>query len=110
MKNKYSVFWVDIAQKDLNEIIEYIADDSPESALKVFNKIKSKSETLSSFPEKGRIVPELKYFNVLNFRELIVSPWRIVYKIEKQSVYIVAIYDSRRNLEDILLQRVLLEN
>ncbi|HPJ41757.1 MAG TPA: type II toxin-antitoxin system RelE/ParE family toxin [Spirochaetota bacterium] len=42
-----------------------------------------------------------------NYRELIVVPWRIIYRIEEQKVYILAVIDSRRNFEDIILKRIM---
>ena len=103
----YSVFWTITAQNDLDNIIEYISNDSIENALIILYKIKEKAETLYSFPERGRIIPELKYHNIENYRELILNPWRIIYKIEKDIVYVLSVIDGRRNIEDILLERLL---
>ena len=58
-------------------------------------------------PEKGRIVPELEFFHIRTYREIIESPWRIIYRIEEQKAHILAVIDGRRNVEDILLQRFL---
>jgi len=41
------------------------------------------------------------------YRELISSPWRIMYKVDSDTVYIMAIFDSRQNVEDLLLQKLL---
>jgi hypothetical protein len=41
------------------------------------------------------------------YRELISSVWRIIYKVDNDSVYIMAIFDSRQNIEDLLLQKLL---
>ncbi len=65
MTNRYKVIWSEIAEHDLERIIEYIAIDSPSNAIKVLNKIKKKSSALYRLPERGRIVPELKEFNIL---------------------------------------------
>lgn len=42
-----------------------------------------------------------------DYRELILRPWRVVYRIECEIVRIVAVVDSRRSLADILLDRVM---
>jgi hypothetical protein len=39
------------------------------------------------------------------YRELIELPWRIIYKIEEDKVFVLAVIDGRRNMEDILLDR-----
>ncbi len=107
MSREYNIIWADIAEKDLKNIIEYIADDSPINALKVFKKIKEKASSLYSFPDRGRLVPELKDQGILQYRELIHSPWRIIYRISESTVYVLSVLDARRNIEDILLKRLL---
>ncbi len=107
MKNRYKVIWSNIAEHDLELIIEYIAIDSPSNALKVLTKIKKRSEALYSFPERGRIVPELLEFNILQYREIIIDPWRVVYKVIERHVFVMSVLDSRRNIEDILLDRLI---
>jgi addiction module RelE/StbE family toxin len=106
-KEKFVVNWTSTAKNDLRRIIRYIAIDSIESSLKILDKIESKAATLNSFPERGRIVPELKVNNVESYHEIIINPWRIIYKIEKKNVYIISVIDGRRNIEDILLERFL---
>lgn len=101
------VFWTHTAKNDLGEIIEYIAQDSVETAIKKYEDIKAAAEELSMFPEQGRIIPELERQNIVNYREIIISPWRIMYKIEAGIVYVMAVIDGRRNIEDILLRRQL---
>lgn len=65
----------------------------------------AKVSTLCTMPERGRIVPELKLHSISLFRELIISPWRIICHITDRIVYVYAVIDCRRNLEEILLAR-----
>ncbi|MBI5374659.1 MAG: type II toxin-antitoxin system RelE/ParE family toxin [Candidatus Schekmanbacteria bacterium] len=106
MKNKYDVIWADIAEKDLIDIVKYIAEDSPSNAFEKFEEIKKKASNLNAFPERGRIVPELQSQGIVLYRELIISPWRIVYRISEKAVYVLSVLDSRQNVEDILLKRL----
>lgn len=101
------LLWTESAKNDLNEIIDYIANDSKEIALEKLLEIKDNTKQLSSFRNHGRIIPELKKQNIIKFREVIVSPWRIMYKISDDKIYIMAVIDGRRNIEDILLKRQL---
>ncbi len=103
----YKVYWASVAEDDLKEIIEYLSLDGPATARNIFNKIRTKSSTLHQFPEKGRIVQELKDHGISIYRELVVSPWRIIYRISDKKVYVLAVIDSRRNVEDILLKRLI---
>ena len=106
MSKKYQVNWSNIAENDLKNIIEYIADDSPSNAFKIFKNIKQKASMLFTFPERGRIVPELSDQGILQYREMIIPPWRILYRISEKRVYVLSVLDSRRNIEDILLKRL----
>jgi len=87
-------------------IPEYIAAENPDVASKKLKEIKQKAGDLVAFPEKGRLVPELLAQGILIYRELIVSPWRIVYRTTANKVYVLSVLDSRRNIEDILLDRL----
>ena len=106
MNQKYDVVWSNIAENDLKNIVEYIADDSPPNALKILKRIAQKASSLYTFPERGRIVPELRDQGILQYRELVISPWRILYRISEKSVLVLSVLDSRRNIEDILLKRL----
>ncbi|MDA3941289.1 MAG: type II toxin-antitoxin system RelE/ParE family toxin [Spirochaetia bacterium] len=104
---KCDVIWTDTAKKDLNDIIEYIAQDTIEIAIQKYEKIKGITRQLVLFPDQGRIIPELLKHNITKYKELIISPWRLIYKVDNNIVYIMAVIDGRRNIEDILLQRLL---
>ncbi len=106
MAKRYRVDWSESAQEDLKAIIEYFFAHSPSAAKDNLGKIKTRVSALYSLPQRGRIVPELKEHGILQYRELIVPPWRVIYRISEQSVYVLSVIDSRRNVEDILLQRL----
>ena len=107
MKKRYDVIWSETSEKDLTGIVEYIAADSPSNAFEIFKEIKEKASRLYTFPERGRIVPELKDQGIVLYRELVVPPWRIIYRLSKKTVYILSVLDSRQNIEDILLKRLI---
>ncbi len=107
MNKKYEVIWSNVAENDLKNIIEYIAADSPSNAFRIFKNIKQTASNLYTFPERGRVVPELRDQGILQYRELIISPWRIIYRISEKIVYVLSVLDSRQNIEDILLKRLI---
>ena len=107
MRKKYDVIWSETSEKDLMGIVEYIAADSPSNAFEIFKEIKKKASSLYTFPDRGRIVPELQDQGIFLYRELIVPPWRMIYRISKKTVYILSVLDSRQNVEDILLRRLI---
>ncbi len=103
----FEVLWTKNAEFDLESIIEYIKTDSVKLAKDIFFEIRNRCNDLSTFPTSRRIVPELQQIGVLKYRELIYKRWRIVYKIENDKIFIVAVVDSSRDIEDILFQRLL---
>ncbi len=107
MSKKYGVVWSNVAEDDLKNIIEYIAADSPSNALKIFRRIKQKASSLYTFPGRGRIVPELRDQGIIQYRELIIPPWRVLYRISEKIVCVLSVLDSRQNIEDILLKRLI---
>ena len=107
MNKKYKVEWAAVAESDLKQIIDYMAADNPGNALHLFKKIRQKASSLYAFPERGRIVPELQDQGIHIYRELIIAPWRIIYRISDGTVFVLSVIDSRRNIEDILLNRLL---
>jgi toxin ParE1/3/4 len=107
MKRKYEVLWPNVAEKDLIGIIEYIALDNSANDLKVFRKIKKKASNLYFFPERGRLIPELHDQGVSQYGELGIPPWRIIYRISEKALYVLSVFDSRQNIEDILLERLI---
>lgn len=106
MNPVYEVIWADVAENDLKEIIEYISLDSHHNALITLKNIKQGASNLYTLPARGRIVPELQAQGISQYRELIIPPWRLVYRISERQIYVLAVLDARRNVEDILLSRL----
>lgn len=106
MRRSFEVRWAGIAESDLMGIISHIAADSLDSALDVLEKIKTRASKLESAPQRGRVVPELQRQGITLYRELIINPWRLMYKIEGNVVFVVSVIDGRRNVEDVLLSRL----
>ncbi len=105
-KASFRVLWTESAVRDLEGIVAYIAADAPVNAERILARLKSKVELLEVTPQRGRLVPELLRHGLSVWRELIVRPYRIMYRIDGPTVYVLAILDSRRDLEDLLLERL----
>jgi len=107
MSECYKLKWTKNAKDDLLNIVAYIKEERPSIANDIYQKLRKKAHSSNFFPLKGRIVPELQKEGISTYRELIESPWRIIYKVGDDTVYIMAIFDSRQNLEEVLLQKLL---
>jgi len=104
---KYTVNLTQNAENDLEEIITYIAQSNPQIAIKILERIQARIKTLDHFPTRGAYVPELLAKNIKDYRQILEAPWKIVYKVVDDIVNILAIIDSRRNLQDVLIKKLL---
>jgi toxin ParE1/3/4 len=101
-----SVFWTHTAAEDLASALDHIATENPKAAADVLARLRNRAQTLSALSTRGRIVPELRDIGVLQYRELIERPWRIVYRIDQNRVFVIALLDARRDLGALLLERL----
>lgn len=92
------LIWSPQALRDLEAIRDYIADDSPRYAALVIERIIGVVERLSSFPESGRMVPER---NDPEIREVIVRPYRVVYRLRPGVVEIATVFRASRMLPEV---------
>lgn len=106
MMKSYKVIIPKTVEQDLAEILEYYSALNPEYALALLNTFKQRFSELKQLPERGRIVPELYIYNELRYRELIEQNWRIFYKVQNSEVLVLAVIDSRRNVQEILLRKL----
>ena len=101
------VFWTFDAETDLLEVFEYILRDRPRAALKVLTAIRRRCEMLRLNPERNRIVPEFQAIGIVNYREIVFKPYRIIYKLTPAASYVIAVVDSRRDLGAFLFERLM---
>ena len=88
------VKWSVPARNDLKQIHDFIAQDSRYYARKVVQDIVAKTETLTDFPEIGRVVPEISDQTI---RELLVYSYRLIYEVSSGNIEILAIIHGRRD-------------
>ena len=77
----YKLIWSPAARDDLHDIVVFIARDNPERAMSFGYQLISETDRLQTFPRLGRVVPE---YGTDNLREIIVRPYRIVYRVNHQ--------------------------
>ena len=87
--------WTEPAVADLDNIQDYITRDSAEYADALIERLILSVDRLESFPESGRRVPESTDPKV---RELLVESYRVIYRLKKGSVQILAVAHGARNL------------
>ncbi len=104
----YSVYLTDDAVRDLEELYDYIAQrDIPERATYVLNQIEEAFTSLSDTPNRGVYPRELIDIGIKEYRQVFFKPFRIIYTIRGDKVYVVLITDGRRDMQALLQRRIL---
>ncbi len=88
------VIWAQAALDDLESIAEYIHRDSPAYTSSFVNLVMKRARTLNNLSERGRMVPEL---NNKKIREIFIQSYRMIYHIEDDRVYVVALIHGHRD-------------
>ncbi|MCE5250317.1 type II toxin-antitoxin system RelE/ParE family toxin [bacterium] len=105
---KFRVFIVADAEEDLFEIYTSIAaSDSKNMANHVLEKLEAVCQSLSELAHRGHVPPELERISVHDFKEIHYKPYRILYQIIESDVFVHCVLDGRRDLQDILQERLL---
>ena len=96
------LIWTEPALLDLDEIAEYIALDDPLAASRYVQKVFDRIARLEAHPNSGKRPPELRRSP---YREVVIPPCRVFYRIEGDDVYILYIMRSDRLLRTYLLDQ-----
>ena len=104
---KFQVVWSESAALDLKSIVLFIAQNSVQNAREAFAKIKKECLLLEKFPDLGKIPAELEDLQIGGYRELTINPWRVFYRKQAEQIVVLAVVDSRRDLEDALWNRLM---
>lgn len=95
------VLWTHEALERLLEIEDFIAQDSPRRARQFIGLLIEKGESLSESPRRGRIVPEISNPHV---RELIVEKYRVVYRLRRDQIEILTVFEGHRQLRIVEIE------
>jgi toxin ParE1/3/4 len=105
-ERKYRVVWAKAAARDLEEIILFVASNSPLVAERLLDKTRRKARSLGTSPLRGRNVPELLRFGMRRWHELVIRPYRLICRVSGHAVLVLAVFDGGRDLQEVLLERL----
>jgi len=91
------LIWTEPALNDLEAIAEYIALDKPDAARRYVQRVFQAVEHLARFPKSGSIPPEIPH---LPYRQAVIPPYRIFYRVEGADVLIVFVMRSEQRLRE----------
>jgi plasmid stabilization system protein ParE len=96
------------AQTDLVALRGYIVKNFSTATWKAtYAKLKATIRNLAAFPHLGGIPSELESLNLTQYRQILSGMNRIIYEVRHEVVYVHLIVDTRRDLKDALMQRLL---
>ena len=95
MAGKKKVLWTGPALRDLSEMRDWISRDNPTAARRLAQRIREAVKRVQRHPASGRVVPELA---VSAYREVIVSPYRIIYTLNENAVVVLRVWHGKRDL------------
>jgi toxin ParE1/3/4 len=107
VREDFEVFWSPSAIRDLDDILDYATSRGADAAERIYSSIVQRVSTLSRGPNRARVVPELKDVGIRDYRELILTPYRIPFRIAGKVVAVLGVFDGRRELSELLLKRAL---
>lgn len=103
-----TVWFTDDAASDLAEIVDYIEQhDLPGKAGHVLDEIEKACGALAQNPKRGGYPGELLELGIREYRQLHFKPYRIIYRVIGERVYVLLIADGRRDMQQLLQRRLL---
>ena len=93
------VIWTEPALGDIRDIMEYVAKDSPAYAARLGSRIVEAPRGLARSPRSGGIVPEFERDEI---REILVRPYRLIYRVEADDCYMLAVVHASRDLNRVI--------
>jgi plasmid stabilization system protein ParE len=81
------------ARRDFLDALAYVRDESPAAAEALAARAGDGLAQLRDFPDSGRVVPE---FPDLMYREVLVHPYRFIYRVADDAVWIVGVWHDRQ--------------
>lgn len=105
---RYRVRVTEDAEQDLVDIYRYIVlQDSVENADHVLDQLEALCSRLTELPERGHVPSELDRIGVTNYREVAFKPYRAIYEVIRQDVFVHCILDGRRDMFSLLERRLI---
>ncbi|MHB1325609.1 MAG: type II toxin-antitoxin system RelE/ParE family toxin [Thermoleophilia bacterium] len=98
MKKAYKVFITENARDDLRHIFSYIGEDIISNAKIFFSELEEKLNTLSTLPERASYIPENVFFGT-DYRQLIHRKYRVIYRLDKNEIYLLRVIHGSKLLE-----------
>lgn len=96
------------ATAHLEGLFDYLATTrSVDQGHELLDRLLEAVASLESFPGRGAVPKELDTLGIRDFRQILVPPYRLVYRIVEHAVFVAVIADGRRDMQALLERRLL---
>jgi plasmid stabilization system protein ParE len=103
-EQRIKVIWAPSADRDLGRIFEHLRIRGPDTARRTLSRLTEAVDRLESHPEIGAVAEDVKPLG--RCRQLAVPPFRILYTVTDTNVYVLRIWDSRRDPKGLTVPNV----
>ena len=106
-KERVRIVWTEFAEEDIKIIFEFLTTEQGipiEIAERIVDSLFERVEQLLLFPRSGELDPFLEEFEKAH-RHLVQGNYKIIYRVEKETVFIVSVFDTRQDPQK-LIQRI----
>jgi toxin ParE1/3/4 len=103
MPAKFRVRITRAAERDIEEIWNFIADDSAEAAGRFIRRLVEQIETLEKFPERCPLIPENEMLGS-RYRHLLFGSYRTVFRLARNTVYVIRVIHAARLLDSSMFE------
>ncbi|MFH1138543.1 MAG: type II toxin-antitoxin system RelE/ParE family toxin [Pseudomonadota bacterium] len=104
----FQIFLTDDASRDLEELHDYLElHDAPGKADYVLDQMEKAFSSPPENPGRGAYPKELLAVGLREYREIFFKPYRVIYRVMAEKVYVMVIADGRRDMQTLLQRRLL---
>lgn len=104
MAGRYRVRITAAAQKDVQSIHLYIAEDAPRTADAWVGELHRQIQTLEQFPSRCAAIPEATELG-REYRHLIYGRYRTIFRVDGRVVWIVRVVHGAQLLDTAVLEK-----
>lgn len=103
MPAKFRVRITRTAERDVENIWSFIAQDSPEEASRFIDRLEDQIATLERFPERCPLIPENEILGT-RYRHPLYGSYRSVFRVRGKTVYVLRIIHGARLLDSSMFE------
>lgn len=103
----FEVLLTEDAERDLEQIYDYVVGQGDHTeADRILDKIEQALGKLERHPTRGSYPKELLDVGIREYRQILLAPYRLIYRVIDDRVFVYLIADGGRDMQDLLARRL----